>query len=141
MGSKIFVLLGGSRGILPQKILKIKCLRLVEIRFPTIYFEDSFISHSVTNYSCNWRSFQNISLLLSVLNFHFQRHFDDCLKISVLGHFDRNYKPGLVLNCALKLCAFFQKDLNYDSDQILPPLYISLISDSLVKKFQTLTKY
>ena len=26
------------------------------------------------------------------LNFHCQRHFDDCLKISVLGRFDRNYE-------------------------------------------------
>ena len=25
-----------------------------------------------------------------VLNFHCQRYFDDCLKISVLGRFDRN---------------------------------------------------
>ena len=50
--AEIFVLLGG---MLPQKILKIKCLRLAEIGFPTTCFEDSFISHSVTNCSCNWR--------------------------------------------------------------------------------------
>ena len=54
-----------------------------------------------------------------VLNFHCQRHFDDCLNISVLGRFDRNYEPGSVLNCALKLCAFFQKDLKYESNRIL----------------------
>ena len=35
-----------------------------------------------------------------VLNFHRQRHFDDCL-----------YEPGSVLNCALKLRAFFRKIL------------------------------
>ena len=76
-----------------------------------------------------------------VLNFHCQRHFDDCLNISVLGRFDRNYEPGSVLNCALKLCAFFQKGLNFEYNQILRSLYISLLSESLIEKFQTLTKY
>ena len=52
-----------------------------------------------------------------------------------------NYEPGSVLNCALKLCAFFQKDLNYEYNRILRSLYISLLSESLIEKFQTLTKY
>ena len=54
---------------------------------------------------------------------------------------DRNYEPGSVLNCASKLCAFFQKDLNYEYNQILRSLCISLLSESLIEKFQTLTKY
>ena len=107
--------------------------QVAEIGFPTTYFEDSFISHSVTNCSCNWRSFPITPV---VLKFHCQRHFDDCLKISVLGRLDGNYES--VSNGALKLCTFFQKDLNYVSNRILPRLCISLISDSLVEKFQTL---
>ena len=114
----------------PLKILKIKWRKL---EFPTTYFEDSFISHSVTNCSCNWISFPITPV---VLNFYCQRHFDDCLKIPVLGRLDGNYES--VSNGALKLCAFFQKDLNYDFNRILRRLYISLLSDSLVEKFQTL---
>ena len=66
--AKIFVLLGGSGGMLSWKSLKIKCLRLAEIELSTTYFEDSFISHSVTNCSCNWRSFKTYHYF--VLNFH-----------------------------------------------------------------------
>ena len=95
--SEIFVLLGGSRGMLPHKILKFMCLRLAEVWFPNTYFEGSFISHSVTNCCCNWR-------LIFSLNFHCQRHFDDCLTIFVLRHFDKNYEPGSFSNCA-----FFRK--------------------------------
>ena len=39
------------------------------------------------------------------------------------------------------VCAFFQKDLNYEYNRILRSLYISLLSDSLIEKFHTLTKY
>ena len=85
--AKIWQKLGGAAHAL--KILKIKCLRLAEIGFPTAYFEDRFISHSVTNCSCNWRSFPVTPV---VLNFHCQRHFDDCLKILVLGRLDGNYE-------------------------------------------------
>ena len=120
----------------PLKILKIKCLRLAELGFPTAYFEDSFISHSVTNCSCSWRSFP---ITLVVLNCHCQRHFDDYLKISVLGRSDENYELTWIgLAFCIKTLCLFKKDLNYESNRILRRLYISLLSDSLVEKFQTL---
>ena len=92
----------------PSKILKIKCLRLAAIGFLTTYFEDSFISHSVTNCSCNWRSFP---ITLVVLNFHRQRHFDDCLKISVLGRSGGNYELTWISLewCIKTLCLFSER--------------------------------
>ena len=123
------------------KFLKIKCLRLAELdyRLPILKILLFLIifSHKLI---LQLEMFSK-HITPIVLNFHCQRHFDDCLNISVLGRFDRNYKPGSVLNCALKLCAFFQKDLNYEYNRILWSLYISLLSESLIEKFQTLTKY
>ena len=128
--------------MLPGKILNIKCLRLAEIGLPTTYFEDTFISHLVTNCSCRLEMFSK-HITPIVLNFHCQRHFGDCLKITALGRFDRNYElTWIALELCIKtLCPFSERFELYDSNRILQPLYISLLSDSLVETFQTLTKY
>ena len=44
--TEIFVLLGGSGGMLPRKILKIKLLRLLEIAFPTNILKITFFPSS-----------------------------------------------------------------------------------------------
>ena len=44
--TEIFVLLGGSGGMLPWKILKIKLLRLLEIAFPTNILKITFFPSS-----------------------------------------------------------------------------------------------
>ena len=76
--------------MLPQKILKIKCLRLAEIGLPTTYFEYTFYFSFSHKLLLQLEMFSK-HITPIVLNFYCQRHFDDCLNISVLGRFDRNY--------------------------------------------------
>ena len=134
----------GVRGMLSRKILKIKCLRLAEIGLPTTYFEDKILSFLIQSQIALAAGdvFQTYHTPI-VLNFHCQRQFDDFLKIIVLGRFDRNYELTWI---ALELCIktlylLTERFELYDSNRTLRPLYISLLSDSLVEKFQTLTKY
>ena len=81
MAGRNFVLLRGFGGTLPRKILKIRCLRLEEIGFPTTYFDSFFLIQSQIALATG-DLLKNITPF--VLNFHCQRYFDDCLKISVL---------------------------------------------------------
>ena len=137
MGSEIFVLLGGP-GHAPSENFENQVSQ-IDGNWITDYLFGRHFYFSFSRKLLLQLEMFSKHITPIVLNFYCQRHFDDCLNISVLGRFDRNYEPGSVLNCALKLCAFFQKDLNYDSNRILLSLYISLLSDSLVEKFQTLT--
>ena len=105
--AEIFVLLGVSGGMLPRKSLKKKCLRLAEIGFPTTYFGVLFLIQSQIGLATG-DLFETYHSFYTKFSLPEAFYFDDCLKISVLGRFDRNYELTLDL-CIKTLCVFSER--------------------------------